>query len=528
MVNVRNGKRGILIGTKNTYDDWGLILTKQDIGYPAPKTTYINIPHGNGSLDLTEAMGGVKYSDRTGTLEFDLIAPPSERQSLLTNIANYVHGKKHTIVLPDDPHFVYHSRLAINNVQTSYMLNKLVINVVSDPYRVKPTATVKELYLVENLIPENARQFQSPPWEKYQGAEVDVTPVPMAVFEEGYARNYFRNSDFSDGSSRWSGMLSSQVMNGVYINTLADNPHIHQPFTSSSYNLGDVITVTYKARGVGRVRPYIGGGGGDIPTSQTPLLTNEWQVLTLDFEVIGEGNGNFALQMIAVGDERNIEIDWVTWHINGNNPNPTWTPAWEDLPLEDKPVSFIETSGGTSGHKYRYIVPDTLDTGKVNAGVKVKNISDKPMRVMLQQANSISNFITNTLQTNETRDVMEVFDTTNSTGSLQIQFRSETNSAGDDISFYAYQPAVYEVHGNTDVYMFDGEVEVNILNEGDNVVPKITTDAEITIKFKDLTFTVNAGTHILTTLVLENGDNIVTISGEDGTNIKFEYTERVI
>ena len=46
----------------------------------------------------------------------------------------------------------------------------------------------------KNIIPENARQFESPPWYKNGGAEVDVTPAPMAVFDEGYSRNLLKNT----------------------------------------------------------------------------------------------------------------------------------------------------------------------------------------------------------------------------------------------------------------------------------------------------------------------------------------------
>src|SRR5690554_5044160 len=47
----------------------------------------------------------------------------------------------------------------------------------------------KYIYIGENLIPENARHFESPPWVKSGGSEVDVTPAPIEVFDEGYSRN---------------------------------------------------------------------------------------------------------------------------------------------------------------------------------------------------------------------------------------------------------------------------------------------------------------------------------------------------
>lgn len=499
--------RGILIGDKHTYDDWGLILTKVDIGYPAPKTNYIDIPHGNGSLDLTETMGGVKYSDRTGTFEFDLIAPPSERQSLLTTITNYVHGKKHTIVLPDDPNFVYHSRLAINNVQTSYMLNKLVINVVSDPYRVKPTATVKELYLVENLIPENARQFESPPWVKYQGAEVDVTPAPMAVFNEGYSRNLVKNSEIRIKEPQTSGLARVDLM------TASEGLDVGTYTISFDYEMTTEGVPTYfllRSIALGSVRLIPTNEQGEVGRCvfTFPIQEN----VANDGITLYGGEDNLDSQPRGV-IFTNIKIE------KGNNPNPIWTPAWEDLPIEDKPVSFIEISGGTSRSKYFTSFGMSIEGVKYQFGGKFKNIGD---------SNLVISSNVNYLREVDVYETIELNDIVIGNGISHLQYKFRTQNISDNLAFYAYQPAVYEIHGDTDVYMFDGEVEVNILNEGDNVVHKITTDADITIKFKDHTFTVNAGTHILPGLVLEYGDNIVIISGEDGTSVKFEYTERVI
>ena len=130
--------RAIRIGKKDTHFDWELILTKNEIGYPEPKTHYIDIPHGDGALDLSEALTGrINYADRVGSFEFDLIDTVENRQELIQEITEYLHGKKHNFVLPDEPQWVYKSRLSINTVKTGYYLNKVVLDVVSEPYKLK-------------------------------------------------------------------------------------------------------------------------------------------------------------------------------------------------------------------------------------------------------------------------------------------------------------------------------------------------------------------------------------------------------
>lgn len=172
--------RGILIGEKHTFNDWGLILTRVEIGYPAPKTNYIDIPHGDGSIDLTEAItGDVKYNNREGTFEFDLIDNPQIRTTLLNEIGEYLHGKKFDIKLPDEPTIVYRSRLAINNVRTSYYLNKVVIDVVSDPYKYKDEETVYTVPMTGSAVTvnlENSRKRVIP--------KITVSESTVVVYKE--------------------------------------------------------------------------------------------------------------------------------------------------------------------------------------------------------------------------------------------------------------------------------------------------------------------------------------------------------
>ena len=56
---------GILFGNIHSFYDLNLILSAVDIEPAKPKTTYVDVPGGDGSLDLTEALGEVKYYDRT-------------------------------------------------------------------------------------------------------------------------------------------------------------------------------------------------------------------------------------------------------------------------------------------------------------------------------------------------------------------------------------------------------------------------------------------------------------------------------
>ena len=69
--NMRGGNRmyhSITLGTKNTWDDCYLIPTSRPVvNPPSVKTNMIEIPGGDGVLDLTTALAGrVLYKNRTG------------------------------------------------------------------------------------------------------------------------------------------------------------------------------------------------------------------------------------------------------------------------------------------------------------------------------------------------------------------------------------------------------------------------------------------------------------------------------
>lgn len=57
---------GVTFGNYHSYKAWGLKLKEIKIGLPEVKTSYVEVPGMNGSLDLTEAtFGGVTYGMRT-------------------------------------------------------------------------------------------------------------------------------------------------------------------------------------------------------------------------------------------------------------------------------------------------------------------------------------------------------------------------------------------------------------------------------------------------------------------------------
>ena len=91
--------------TKKSYTDFGLILTGQNIGVPKAKTYTVNIEGMDGSLDLSEFFGEIKYENRTLKFTFETIEKISDWQSRMSIISSFLHGQKMKIEVWSDPDF---------------------------------------------------------------------------------------------------------------------------------------------------------------------------------------------------------------------------------------------------------------------------------------------------------------------------------------------------------------------------------------------------------------------------------------
>ena len=91
-------------GKIHTWRDWGLIPVRIYIPMPEPKVQEIDIPGGDGSIDLTEINGRPAYNDRSGIeLEFDLFGGYTDLYEEYSRFAAEDHGKKVKMVWDDEP-----------------------------------------------------------------------------------------------------------------------------------------------------------------------------------------------------------------------------------------------------------------------------------------------------------------------------------------------------------------------------------------------------------------------------------------
>lgn len=129
--------QSITFGDKNTWDDWKILPTERPVfSPPKPKTTYIDIPGGNGALDLSESLTGYPiYENRTGSFTFRVMNDYVEWHERYTEIMEYLHGRSMNAVLADDPDYFYKGRFTVDSWNSGNTWSEITIGYTVDPYK---------------------------------------------------------------------------------------------------------------------------------------------------------------------------------------------------------------------------------------------------------------------------------------------------------------------------------------------------------------------------------------------------------
>lgn len=128
--------KGVMIGNKHSFKDWGLILSSKVISPPKPQLNSVSVPLRDGSIDLTEAVTDeVKYEDRTITLTFSVIDAMETWPTKISEIGNYLHGERLKIIFDEDCAFYYIGRVYVNEFKSNRSIGTLVIEGTVEPFK---------------------------------------------------------------------------------------------------------------------------------------------------------------------------------------------------------------------------------------------------------------------------------------------------------------------------------------------------------------------------------------------------------
>ena len=118
-----------------------VLMDGYTLSQPSPKTYTVDIPGGNGKLDLTEFLtGDTLYDNRSQEFVFAII-DVKDFEHTKTEISNFLHGKAYDYQITMDPNYTYHGRFTVADASHTKYLNGVVgiiqISIEADPFKFK-------------------------------------------------------------------------------------------------------------------------------------------------------------------------------------------------------------------------------------------------------------------------------------------------------------------------------------------------------------------------------------------------------
>lgn len=143
----------IIFDNVATFSDWGIYLSSLSIDDAEPKEHYVNIPSGDGSIDLTESLTGeVSYRNRMFEAEFTIKPTREGWSDLLRHIRAYLNGQKRVIRIVDDPNYYLVGRCK-TSFEKDGVLGILTVTATCEPWWYKNELTKHELTIGAGDLP---------------------------------------------------------------------------------------------------------------------------------------------------------------------------------------------------------------------------------------------------------------------------------------------------------------------------------------------------------------------------------------
>lgn len=187
-----------------------ILLDGYTLSPPEPKTYTVDIPGGDGVIDLTSALtGDVAYSNRSQSFTF-MVVDPDSFERVKTDVSNFLHGKSFDYQMTMDPGYTYHGRFSVTEYSHAVyaypgLVGVFAVDIDADPYKSKGLQTYQLNATGGKMFRlESGRKPVHPVIECTQPCRVRwkdvVTVVPV-------------------GTYRLNDVLFTQGFNEIYINS---------------------------------------------------------------------------------------------------------------------------------------------------------------------------------------------------------------------------------------------------------------------------------------------------------------------
>lgn len=137
----------------HTLADFNIVLTSFNLGVPTPKTSYVDVVGGNGTIDLTDVYGDVFYNDRIHDFNFFSIKTDFVGfAETMKNIIAFLSGKVFKITLDIDPEWYYIGRMELNKYTTTLQIANIGLKATCKPYKYKQYETIVRKTITGNGV----------------------------------------------------------------------------------------------------------------------------------------------------------------------------------------------------------------------------------------------------------------------------------------------------------------------------------------------------------------------------------------
>lgn len=138
-------KRAIIFGAYNTATDGLWTLTSQVFTDPAYDQNFVKVPGSSVTLDMSTVLsdGEPTYSQRTLTATFESSEGNRlQRKARIDAMVNLLDGRRHNIVLPDDPDHYITGRISVQVLYNDMAHASVQVVAICDPWRYNTLDTV--------------------------------------------------------------------------------------------------------------------------------------------------------------------------------------------------------------------------------------------------------------------------------------------------------------------------------------------------------------------------------------------------
>ena len=186
------------------------LLDGYTLSPPEPKTYTVDIPGGDGAIDLTQSLtGDVAYKNRQQEFTFAVINPDSFER-VKTEVSNFLHGKAFDYQISMDPGYTYHGRFYVkeySHTLYSYpgLVGSIKISIDADPYKFKK----RKIYSL-NAAGGNNYRFES-----------GRKPVRPLIETKATVYVAFKGTEYTVPAGKWrlNNVIFTKGENELYINS---------------------------------------------------------------------------------------------------------------------------------------------------------------------------------------------------------------------------------------------------------------------------------------------------------------------